>query len=58
MHHKINLTLKSFYEDLFKKTYRKSISDIETFLSEIQLLLLAMKNTPNMKVMLPKIISL
>ena len=31
MHSEINLTLKSFYENLFQKDIKKSVSDIETF---------------------------
>ena len=37
MPNEINLTLKSFYENLFQKNIKKSISDIETSLSQIQL---------------------
>ena len=33
----INITLKSFYENLFQKDIKKSVSDIEAFLSQIQL---------------------
>ena len=33
----ISLTLKTFDENLFQKTIAKSISDIEMFLSDIQL---------------------
>ena len=33
----INLTLKRFYENLFKKDIKKCLSDIENFLSQIQL---------------------
>ena len=56
MPNKINLTLKSFYENLFQKDIKKSVSDIETFLSPMQLL--TTKITPNVKLILPKIISL
>ena len=31
MPNQINLTLKSFYESLFQKDIKKSVSDIETF---------------------------
>ena len=31
MCNEINLTLKSFYENLFKKDIKKYVSDIETF---------------------------
>ena len=31
MPNQINLTLKSFYESLFRKDIKKSVSDIETF---------------------------
>ena len=55
MPNKINLTLKSFYENLFQKDIKKSVSDIETFLSPMQLL--TTKITPNVKLILPKIIS-
>ena len=33
----INLSLKSFYQNLFKKNVKKSITDIEYFLSQIKL---------------------
>ena len=33
----ISLTLKKFYENIFQKTVAKSISDVEMFLSDIQL---------------------
>ena len=46
----INLTLKRFYENLFKQDIKKSISDIETFLSQIQLpTIVALKRMPNNK---------
>ena len=31
MLNEINLTLKTFYENLFQKDRKKSVSDIETF---------------------------
>ena len=34
---KINLSLKSFYQSLFRKNVKKSITDIEYFLSQIKL---------------------
>ena len=37
MSNEINLTLKSFYENLFQKDIKKYVSEIETFLSQIQL---------------------
>ena len=37
MSNEINLTLKSFYENLLQKDIKKYVSDIETFLSQIQL---------------------
>ena len=33
----INLTLKRFFENLFQKDIKKCVSDIENFLSQIQL---------------------
>ena len=36
MSNEINLTLKSFYENLLQKDIKKYVSDIETFLSQIQ----------------------
>ena len=50
MPNEINLTLKRFYENLFKQDIKKSISDIETFLSQIQLpTIVALKRMPNNK---------
>ena len=46
----INLTLKRFYENLFKQDTKKSVSDIETFWSQIQLpTIVALKSMPNNK---------
>ena len=36
MHNEIDLTLKCFYENLFRKDVKKSVLDIATFLSQIQ----------------------
>ena len=50
MPNEINLTLKRFYQNLFKQDIKKSISDIETFLSQIQLpTIVALKRMPNNK---------
>ena len=40
----INLTLKNVYENLFQKDIKKSASDFETFLSQIQLLTISDEN--------------
>ena len=46
----INLTLKRFYENLFKQDIKKSVSDVETFLSQTQLpTIVALKSMPNNK---------
>ena len=61
MPHKMNLFLKSFYKNFIKniqKLYIKNLFLIlKIFKVRYNYLLLAMKNTPNMKLMLPKIIS-
>ena len=50
MPNEINLTLKRFYENLFKQDIKKSVSDVETFLSQTQLpTIVALKSMPNNK---------
>ena len=60
MLNEINLTLISFYENLFqKKDVKKSVSDIETFLSQIQLPTISDENYARCDTdIIPKTISL
>ena len=47
MPNEITLTLKSFYENLFQKDIKKSVFDIESFLSQTQLPIISDENYAN-----------